>query len=155
MATQMTTSAPTVMPTPTMRPRHDTPERWQAALHRARDRGVQVRQLAGSGAWIASSTTDPCVAYEVTTRECACHAGAHDDPVCQHRAMLRYLLGWLGFDPEPEPPTPIALRQPERPCADCTGEGWWYGSMTDTRHTVITCGTCRGTGVDPHTLIVA
>ncbi len=154
MATHLTTTAPSITPTPT-RPRLDTPERWQAALRRARDRGVSVRQLAGSGAWIATSTTDPCVAYEVTTHTCASHAGQHDDPICLHRALLRYLLGWLEFDPEPVPPTPAALCQPERPCPDCSGDGWWYGSTTDTRYTTITCGSCRGGGVDPQTLIVA
>src|SRR5215217_7336677 len=33
--------------------RESTPERWQAALARARKEGVEVRQLVGSGGWIA------------------------------------------------------------------------------------------------------
>jgi hypothetical protein len=36
--------------------RANTPARWQAALRRALDEGVQVRQLAGCGMWIATSS---------------------------------------------------------------------------------------------------
>ena len=105
-------------------PRPDTPARWQAALRRALAEGVEIRQLAGCGMWIATSTSEAGTAYEVTPWSCECHAGQFGDPVCKHRAAFRYVLGVLTLDPEPGPPTPIALRQPERPCADCHGDGW-------------------------------
>ena len=144
------------MPRPIHRP--DTPARWHAAARRARDKRVSVRQVVGTGQWVASSTTDPTVAYGVTPHDCECAAGRAADPVCLHRALLRVLLGMLTLppDPEPEPPAVIVpIRQPEQPCADCGGEGWWYGSSRNCAHTVITCATCRGTGVDPTTLIAA
>ncbi len=75
--------------------RTNTPDRWQAALRRALVEGVQVRQLAGSGAWVATSSSDPGAAYEVTPWTCECQAGQHDDPVCKHRAALHLRLGRL------------------------------------------------------------
>ncbi|MDP9364857.1 MAG: hypothetical protein M3Q10_11655, partial [Chloroflexota bacterium] len=71
------------------RPRAATPERWQSALRRALLAGVQVRQLAGSGQWIATSASDSAAAYELDVaggyvRACTCTAGVHDDPVCCH-----------------------------------------------------------------------
>ncbi len=71
-----------------------TSDRWTAALERARREGVEVRQLAGCGAWIATSGSDTSAAYEVSEYDCACHAGQFGDPVCKHRAALRHRLGW-------------------------------------------------------------
>ena len=74
--------------------RPNTPARWKSALARARREGVTVRQLTASGAWIASSTSDPHVAYEVSVYRCTCKAAEFgDDPVCKHRAALRVHLG--------------------------------------------------------------
>lgn len=74
--------------------RPNTPARWKAAHDRARQEGVSVRQLSASGAWIASSSTDPHVAYEVSVYRCTCKAAEFgDDPVCKHRAALRVHLG--------------------------------------------------------------
>ncbi len=80
-----------------------TPARWRAALNRARSEGVEVRQLVGSGGWIATSGTNPRAAYELDVTAgiphgCACPAAAHDDPVCKHRAAYWIALGIL--DPE-------------------------------------------------------
>ena len=72
-----------------------TPERWQAVPTRAHEAGITVRQLAGSGAWIATSGTDHSIAYEVTPWQCEYSAGAFGDPICKHRAALRGCLGWL------------------------------------------------------------
>lgn len=80
------------MITPFSRP--NTSARWRAALARARQEGVSVRQLAASGAWIATSTTDPHTAYEVSVYRCTCKAAEFgSDPVCKHRAALREQLG--------------------------------------------------------------
>ncbi len=76
-------------------PRPDTPARWQAALRRALEEGVETRQLAGCGMWIATSSTEAGTAYEVTPWSCECHAGQFGDPVCKHRAALRERLGAL------------------------------------------------------------
>jgi hypothetical protein len=78
--------------------RASTPERWQAALARARKEGVEVRQLVGSGGWIATSGTDRRAAYELDVtggivHGCACPAALHDDPVCKHRAAYWVALG--------------------------------------------------------------
>ncbi|MDP9366894.1 MAG: SWIM zinc finger family protein [Chloroflexota bacterium] len=100
----------------TRKPVTATPARWQAALRRAFKEGVQVRQLAGSGAWIATSGTDAATAYVVSLGECECPAGEHGDPVCKHRAALAHRLGRLNADPDFEPPAPAApaARRPGR-----------------------------------------
>ncbi len=93
------------------RQRPATPARWQAALARAMESGVQVRQLAGSGAWIATSATDPAVAYELAVTDgiahgCSCKAGEFGDPVCCHRAAYYHAAGLLDLDPPPTPAAP-------------------------------------------------
>ena len=73
--------------------RPNTVDRWTSALKRARQEGVAVRQLTASGAWIATSTTDPHTAYEVSIHRCTCKAAEFGfDPVCKHRAALRVHL---------------------------------------------------------------
>ncbi|MGC4108446.1 MAG: hypothetical protein QM753_19155 [Thermomicrobiales bacterium] len=87
-----------VRPTPVGRrhpSRADTPQRWQKALERAQHGGLQLRQLMGSGAWIVTSERDDEAAYMVTEFDCECFAAEYGDPVCKHRAMLRYRLGHL------------------------------------------------------------
>jgi hypothetical protein len=70
--------------------RPNTVDRWTAALKRARQEGVTVRQLTASGAWIATSASDPYTAYEVSVHRCTCKAAEFGfDPVCKHRAALR------------------------------------------------------------------
>ena len=88
--------------------REASPARWQAALRRAIAEGVQVRQLAGCGAWIATSGTDLATAYEVGAGGCECHAGQFGDPIFKHRAAYLHARGLLDLDPEPEPPAPAA-----------------------------------------------
>jgi hypothetical protein len=80
--------------------RESTPERWQAALTRARKEGIEVRQLVGSGGWIATSGTNQRAAYELEVTSgivhgCACPAASHEDPVCKHRAAYWVALGIL------------------------------------------------------------
>ena len=108
--------------------RQGTPERWQAALQRALAEGVQVRQLAGCGAWLATSGTDATKAYELLVvggivRECGCPAGQHGDPVCKHAARYYNLVGLLDLEDDPEPPTPAAPALPLVPCWNCGGAG--------------------------------
>jgi hypothetical protein len=99
-----------------------SPARWQRALRRALEQGVDVRQLATSGVWVASSGTDATAAYVVTPDDCECRAAAEGDRVCKHRALLRHILGDLPLDPEP--PTPAAPAAPARPsCPICFDVG--------------------------------
>lgn len=100
--------------TPIRSRRHATPERWQAALKRAFAEGVQVRQLATSGVWIATSGTNPDAAYVTTGAECECPAGANGDPICKHRAAYWHMTGALDLDPEPEPLPPALAVSPEQ-----------------------------------------
>ena len=115
-------------------------ERWQTALRRARKEGIQIRQLAGCGMWIATSSSDGDIAYEVTPWACECQAGQHGDPVCKHRAALLAKLGRLVVEPR--------MDATDR-CPNCNGIGEHPGtvSMGDTwRYDHIVCDDCHGTG---------
>ncbi|MDP9471127.1 MAG: hypothetical protein M3Q71_10750 [Chloroflexota bacterium] len=119
--------------TATHRPvRRATPERWQAALKRALDEGIQVRQLVGSGAWIATSGSDAAAAYLVRGDSCECQAGEYGDPVCKHRAAFWHAQGALHLDPEPDAaPVVTAVVVEPAPASAAT------------------CPTCGGNGIDP------
>ncbi len=134
------------------RQRQATPERWQAALARAIAEGVQVRQLAGSGAWIATSGQDATIAYQVAVsggvaHGCDCPAGEHGDPVCKHRALWYHLAGLL--DPEPDPAAPAIAAMV--PCRDCGGDGYQRiitgGRLADWW--AAPCHACQSTGAVP------
>src|SRR5215213_10220955 len=117
------------------RTRTSSPARWMKAAERAVAEGVQVRQLAGSGQWIASSGSDASVAYEVAVtgnvaHGCGCLAGLNDDPVCKHRAAFYLLVGALDLTSEPDPPAlgmaPVVCfrcRGTEGGCPVCLGAG--------------------------------
>lgn len=115
--------------------RQATPERWQTALGRAFAEGVQVRQLAGSGAWMALSGTDATVAYLTDGMNCECQAAEFGDPVCKHRAAYWNAIGALDLDPQPDPPTAPAvvvkavIIKPAT-CQWCEGEGYIYKAST-------------------------
>lgn len=117
------------------RTRTSSPARWIKAAERAVAEGIQIRQLAGSGAWVATSGSDASVAYEVevtgnVAHGCGCLAGLNDDPVCKHRAAFYLLIGAL-TPPEPEPPAPAVASVV---CSRCRGA-------------VAGCPVCHGTGV--------
>jgi hypothetical protein len=97
------------------------------AAERAKSTGVQVRKLAGSGQWIASSGSDEAVAYEVAVtgtvaHGCGCLAGLNGDPVCKHRAAYYLLIGVITFASEPDPPALGSTMD----CPDCNGCGVHY-----------------------------
>jgi hypothetical protein len=116
--------------------RTSSPARWIKAAERAVAEGIQIRQLVGSGAWVASSGSDPNAAYEVevtgnVAHGCSCLAGLNDDPVCKHRAAFFLLIGALNIDPEPEgsPPASAApvvcfrCQGADASCPVCAGAG--------------------------------
>jgi hypothetical protein len=79
--------------TQTRRTRTNSLARWQKAVQRAISEGIQIRQLQGTGQWVATSGTDAAVANEVqvvgnVAHGCDCLAGLNDDPVCKHRAAF-------------------------------------------------------------------
>ena len=122
--------------------RKNTPDRWQAALRRAVAEGVQVRQLAGSGMWVATSATDPEAAYEVTPWECECHAAQFGDPVCKHRAVLLATLGRIAAEAE--------HAAAGRPCNVCNGMGTHPAKLRagePWRNETVRCDHCQGTGI--------
>ena len=130
------------------RTREKSRARWMKAAERAVDKGVQVRQLAGSGQWIANSGSDASVAYELSVtgkvaHGCECLAGLNDDPVCLHRAAFYLLIGVITLTPEPDPPALGATGD----CPDCNGCGVHY-SRDQARLGLLypQCRGCGGTG---------
>jgi hypothetical protein len=82
----------------------DSPEKWAAALARAKVANVKVYDL-GHGRYAVTSAHDPSEAYEVTVipQRCACPTALSGDPACLHRAIVRDLRN------RPEPPTPATV----------------------------------------------
>ena len=124
---------------------------WQQALDRAIREGVEVQQLAGSGAWIATSGTDRTKAYGVTLHACECPGGEHGY-VCKHRARLAFEVGALAFDhddTEPEPPAvaaPLRVPVPPPACAACRDNGYVtrQSAAFPGRTFRVACASCGG-----------
>ena len=131
------------------RTRANSRARWMKAAERAVHEDVQVRQLAGSGQWIACSGSDASVAYEVeitgrVAHGCGCLAGLNDDPVCKHRAAFYLLIGVITLTPEPDPPA-LGVRGV---CPDCNGCGVHYSRELERLGLLYpTCRDCGGSGV--------
>ncbi|MDQ3696222.1 MAG: hypothetical protein M3464_21795 [Chloroflexota bacterium] len=128
----------------TRQQRQATPARWRKAVERAIAENVQVRQLVGSGAWIATSGSDASAAYELevtgdVAHGCNCLAGLNNDPCCKHRAAFYLAVGLL--DPEPEPPAPALA-----PCGYCSGRGWETVIGKSGAAFRFDCRLCEGTG---------
>ncbi|MDP9357354.1 MAG: SWIM zinc finger family protein [Chloroflexota bacterium] len=138
--------------------RRATHERWQAALQRALAEGIQVRQLAGSGAWVASSGTDTTAAYLVSANGCECQAGEYGDPICKHRAAYWHALGALDLDPKPAAaarPAPATIAT----CPGCGGNGIdraCHGHRIASGYVVhCPCPTCDGAGTVAVDVVIA
>lgn len=89
-------------------PREESPERWQKALDRAIDQGLEVFQISDTGERLVTSASRLDTVHRTDGYTCTCEAamlGA--DPVCQHRALVRFLLGWLN-GPGPAPGSPAS-----------------------------------------------
>jgi len=136
------------MATTMIRQRQATPARWQAALGRAIAEGVQVRQLAGSGLWLATSGSDATTAYALAVtgdvaHGCECPAAQHGDPVCKHRTAFYHAAGLL----DPEPPTPAAPAA--FPCFECHGTGTERVATPAGGWALVPCLGCDGAGTLP------
>jgi hypothetical protein len=131
------------------RVRVDSLARWHNAAARALEHGIRVAQLQGSGQWIATSGSQPGVAYELAitgnvAHGCSCLAGLNDDPVCQHRAAFYLHLGALDLSPEPAGPAPRLAVD----CPDCHGCGVVYDRTLERAGLLYPmCVACGGSGV--------
>jgi hypothetical protein len=107
---------------PQTRPRQATSERLQAAARHALAEGVEVHQVYATGVWVATSGTQPNVAYVLEivqgiVRSCSCLAGAYGDPCCKHAARYYVDMGVIELDDQ-DPPAPApALPLPQEPIA--------------------------------------
>lgn len=140
-----------------------TPARWQAALRRAIENGVQVFQVASSGQWVATSTSKPGIVHETDGTSCTCEAAIFgSDPVCQHRAVYWNRQGMLDLDPTPEEVaaaavivpadvTVIVLDEPTVCCTTCedTGAIVTASTINPERTYRRPCPDCRAKGAVP------
>jgi hypothetical protein len=87
-------------------PKQESPERWQKAFQRAIEQGLEVFVVNDTGERLVTSATRLDIVHRTDGYTCTCEAAVLGaDPVCQHRAVVRSLFGWL-TDPTPAAPTP-------------------------------------------------
>jgi hypothetical protein len=109
----------------------ESPARWQKALERALFAGLEVFVVADTGERMVTSASKLDVLYRADGRACTCAAAIAGDPVCMHRAVVRYVLGWLT-----DPGAPAMVD-----CPACCGCGAVYTPSGGWR-----CERCGGTG---------
>jgi hypothetical protein len=114
-----------------VRQRVDSPERWAKAFERATQLGLEVFTIAGEDTFVVTSASKMDTVYRVTTTTCGCHAGLSGDPVCCHRAVVRFVQGHLVTEPQ------LALVD----CSHCSGCGAVY-----SRNGGWQCEFCQGRG---------
>jgi hypothetical protein len=118
------------------RNRPESLERWQAALDRAIANGLEVFTVADTGERMVTSASKLDTVHRTDGRHCACEAALAGDPVCQHRAVVRYVMGWL----------PARETVPAVNCPACAGVGrveeWGVSGPIGAKP----CDACQGTG---------
>lgn len=77
-----------------------SPERWVKAAARAINEQIEVRQIASTGQWIATSGTQANLCYILEVNRglvlsCTCTAGQYNDPCCKHAARFYLNTGVL------------------------------------------------------------
>jgi len=121
--------------------RESTPERWAKAIDRALDAGLEIFTTP-DGERFVSSASQLDVIYRCDGEHCACQAALAGDPVCQHRAVVRFTLGTI-------PVVVVHVEELEAVrCPSCTGgrvEEWCCGHVSG----VAPCGVCGGRGRVP------
>ena len=133
--------------------RTESAARWEKALARALANGLEVFQVADTGERMVTSASQLDTLHRTDGRSCTCAAGLAGDPVCQHRAVVRFVMGWL---PEQSPPegspspsapalVPVTLL-PVRPCMWCHGSG---RIPNDFNREYAACSACGGAGTRP------
>jgi hypothetical protein len=136
----MVQAAP-VLPT---RPRVETLERWHKALVRAIDQGLEVFTVADTGERMVTSASKLDTLHRTDGRHCTCEAAVAGDPVCQHRAVVRSILGWLPA----ETPAELGIAAPAPvDCPQCNGGGVIYvRECARAGWPFPDCPACGGTG---------
>jgi len=112
--------------------RRETPERWEKALQRSIALGLEVFVVADTGERFVTSASQLDTLHRSDGDRCTCKAGIAGDPVCCHRAAVRFVQGRLSD----ETAAPAD-------CLDCCGCGqrWYRGGYA------LPCETCGGSGV--------
>jgi len=118
--------------------RRETPARWQKALTRAIAQGLEVFVAADTGERFVTSASHLDTLHRTDGYTCTCDAALGGDPVCQHRAVVRYVQGCLGVTTDTEPQL--------AGCVRCNGCG---RIPNDYLERYDTCPICGGTGVVP------
>ena len=125
------------------RTRTASAERWEKALARALANGLEVFQVADTGERMVTSASQLDTLHRTDGDSCTCAAGLAGDAVCQHRAVVRFVMGWL---PEPSPQAPALVpgaTTPTRPCFWCNGSG---RIPNDFDRQYAACNVCAGVG---------
>jgi hypothetical protein len=112
--------------------RRETPERWEKALARALANGLEVFQVSDTGERLVTSASRLDILHRTDGAACTCEAALAGDPVCQHRAVVRFVQGRLSCDPEAT----------SADCISCSGCG-----VQDFGRYALPCETCGGSGV--------
>jgi len=130
----------------TITQRTETPERWARALDRALDAGLEVFRVADTGERFVTSASQLDTLHRCDGEVCTCVAAVAGDPVCQHRAVVRWTLGTL-----PVVVVRVDALAPS-PCPSCTAgkiEEWGVSGPIGW----MPCSICGGSGVlGPNTM---
>lgn len=150
------------MVTAVTRQRIESPERWAKALQRAIAHGIDILDIAGDpGHFAVESQSRPGVVHLVDAagRGCTCEAATTGDPVCAHRAIVRFVAGLLTMPVAPAVPakgtpaeTPASVE-----CGECHGRGWHYVEVKGGRAfpDQVACRRCGGAGRMPVRIVRA
>lgn len=126
------------------RVRRESPERWQAAFDRAVHNALDVFIAADTGERFVTSASQFDTLHRTDGYRCTCEAALAGDPICQHRALVRFVMGWL-----PEPPAAPSLPATIS-CRECSGGGVIYVRECELAcWPMPECPVCKGTGTMP------
>ena len=113
------------------RTRTESAERWSTALQRSIALGLEVFVVADTGERMVTSASQLDTLHRSDGDICTCKAGLSGDPVCCHRAAVRFVQGRLSD----ETAAPAD-------CSSCTGCGVVVYRTFEER-----CLDCGGSGV--------